>query len=81
MYLVTTFHALQTGERETVLRRPREACLQTYLKFTLDTAQVLGFAASLCTAGSQGRERQQGSHPDRCFWSLYSTGFLLSGRF
>lgn len=51
-----TFHAFWTGEREALTGRPGEACLQTYLKFTLDTAQVLGFAASLCIAGSQERQ-------------------------
>lgn len=57
-------------KREALLRRPGEACLQTYLEFILDTAWVLGFAASLHISSGQDRDGQKVSHPDRCFWSL-----------
>lgn len=67
-------------KREALLRRPEETCLQTYLEFILDTARVLGFAASLCISSGQDTDGQKGSHPDRCFWSLQCAGFLQSDR-
>jgi len=62
VHLVMNSHAFQTGEREAVLRRPASDLPKIH---SGHSTEVLGFAASLCTAGSWGRERQQGSCPDR----------------